>query len=121
MYGLSATDVSKWKENVYNVAEQIVECHLTGRKCPISPIPMETGRISDEKGYFCETCQRIIIGAAAWKDHLHGQKHIKMVKKMNKKKDQSQRKDDTKNVVQGIFFWKETLGKIINFFKHLIK
>ncbi|EEB19308.1 tRNA isopentenyltransferase, putative [Pediculus humanus corporis] len=70
IYGLDATDLSKWNENVLEKASDIVECHLAGRKSAIKPLPMENEKISIDKSYHCQVCDRIFVGKLQWESHV---------------------------------------------------
>ncbi|EAT39000.1 AAEL009164-PA [Aedes aegypti] len=88
IYGLDTTDVAKWKENVYTQAEQVVEAILSGETPSKQPLPkMTTARegLNEETSFFCDTCQRTIVGEYQWQLHLRSNKHKKCVQSKSKK------------------------------------
>ena len=82
LFLLDATDLSKWRENVMAVADQITTAFLGGNDLPEPRDYFEAAHsmlrpIKDQKSYArqCEVCDKIIMTEDAWETHLKGRKH----------------------------------------------
>ncbi|KAG1669853.1 tRNA dimethylallyltransferase [Nymphon striatum] len=67
VYKLDSTDLSKWEENVYNPAVEILRSHINGSQSHIDPVPVDQNPPSNERITFnCEDCDRLIVGEIQW-------------------------------------------------------
>nr|XP_029709608.1 tRNA dimethylallyltransferase-like [Aedes albopictus] len=100
IYALDTTDVGKWKENVYTQAEQVIEAILAGAtpsKEPLSKLTTPREGLNEETSFFCETCQRTIVGEYQWQLHLRSNKHKKCLQSKSKKAKESGEGASTKD------------------------
>ncbi|XP_065072872.1 tRNA dimethylallyltransferase isoform X2 [Ochlerotatus camptorhynchus] len=92
IYALDTTDVGKWDENVFTPAEQVIEAVLEGKIPTKQPMPrLTTARegLNEETSFFCDICQRTIVGEYQWQSHLRSNKHKKCVQSKSKQAKQS--------------------------------
>lgn len=86
IYGLDATDVSAWTENVFGKASDIVDSYLLGTPCPHERLPnlekVSTANV-DFLTYKCKICDRVFVGKEQWNIHLRSRKHKKTKEKQN--------------------------------------
>ncbi|XP_055712710.1 tRNA dimethylallyltransferase [Phlebotomus papatasi] len=78
LYKLDTTDPSKWQEDVYGRAEDVIEAFIGDRMPKIEPekrFPGPKEGLNDEVTNFCEVCQRTFVGEFQWKIHLESKKH----------------------------------------------
>ncbi|XP_062540061.1 tRNA dimethylallyltransferase [Armigeres subalbatus] len=87
IYALDTTDVAKWTENVFTQAEQVVQSVLAGEIPSKQPLPrLTTARegLNEETSFFCDVCQRTIVGEYQWQLHMRSNKHKKCVQSKSK-------------------------------------
>ncbi|KAK6645517.1 hypothetical protein RUM43_001794 [Polyplax serrata] len=96
IYGLDATDVTKWKEYVYDKAENLVDCFLSGVKPSMEPLPVVDDRVPIDKSYFCDVCNRILVGQFQWNEHIKGKKHSFTLKKKLSEKAKEEKEESGK-------------------------
>ncbi|GFY79698.1 tRNA dimethylallyltransferase [Trichonephila inaurata madagascariensis] len=78
VYGLAATDLEKWEENVLMPAIDIVQSITEGKKPSQNPLPVEE-RVNDIKEtYYCDICEKVILGQNTWQIHLKSKRHYKV-------------------------------------------
>ncbi|XP_035537865.1 tRNA dimethylallyltransferase-like [Morone saxatilis] len=94
VYGLDATDVSRWEEMVLNPALQILDSLSKGEEPAIAPIRVQSTEQRNKRSrHSCDLCDKVIIGDLEWKAHLKSKKHHYHVRKKQKSDpacDQSQ-------------------------------
>lgn len=87
IYGLNATNVSEWEENVSKKALNIIDSYVRSIPCNFTRLPkLETlsSPNVDDKTHICEICKRIFVGQLQWNLHLKSNKHKKMKEKQKK-------------------------------------
>ncbi|XP_022603072.1 tRNA dimethylallyltransferase, mitochondrial isoform X1 [Seriola dumerili] len=85
VYGLDATDVSRWEETVLNPALQILDSLSKGEEPKIPPIRVqEAGQKNKRSLHTCDLCDKVIIGDLEWTAHLKSKKHHYHVRKKRK-------------------------------------
>ncbi|GFY27233.1 tRNA dimethylallyltransferase [Trichonephila clavipes] len=78
VYGLAATDLEKWEENVLMPAIDIVQSITESKKPSQDPLPVEE-RVNDIKEtYYCDVCEKVILGQNTWQIHLKSKRHHKV-------------------------------------------
>uniref|UniRef100_A0A146MCA4 tRNA dimethylallyltransferase, mitochondrial n=2 Tax=Lygus hesperus TaxID=30085 RepID=A0A146MCA4_LYGHE len=92
MYGLDATDLDTWDENVLNPAVQVVgSClGLAGYSPTLKPLPREDPVGSVVQRNHCSVCDRIFVDTLQWSVHLKSNKHRRM---LTKRKREESRED----------------------------
>ncbi|GIY09441.1 tRNA dimethylallyltransferase, partial [Caerostris extrusa] len=88
VYGLQATNLDLWKENVLLPAVDIIESIIQGKKPAQNPLPVEEGINEVKELYYCDVCEKVILGQKIWEKHLKSKKHYKI--KRSKMKQSSQ-------------------------------
>ncbi|KAG5684895.1 hypothetical protein PVAND_014105 [Polypedilum vanderplanki] len=91
VYALDTTDVSKWKEAVYEPAEEAILAYINDE--PIKLKPLEKLKrlgegLNEETNHYCETCDRPFIGDFQWQLHLKSKKHRHKLASIAKKAKQ---------------------------------
>lgn len=87
IYGLNATNVSEWEENVSKKALNIIDSYVRSIPCNFTRLPKLETQSSpnvDDKTHICEICKRIFVGQLQWNLHLKSNKHKKMKEKQKK-------------------------------------
>lgn len=100
LYGLDATDVSKWKEIVYDTAENIVDSFLKGEKASVEPLPVLPSIEHEYQSRKCEICDRVFVDTIQWNIHLKSNKHKRVVerkKRLEKKTAEEEASGKTEN------------------------
>ncbi|XP_064487220.1 tRNA dimethylallyltransferase-like [Ornithodoros turicata] len=82
LYGLEATDVLQWDENVKKPALAIVQDYLEGREPIHAPLPSIGGNENVHKLFTCDVCNVTTLGSIVWQTHLQSRKHYKMTKRL---------------------------------------
>lgn len=80
VYGLDATDISAWDENVSQRAMEIVESYICNTPCPHERLPFKQAVSqpnAKDDTYTCETCDRVFVGIFQWNSHLKSNRHKK--------------------------------------------
>ncbi|GFR00958.1 tRNA dimethylallyltransferase [Trichonephila clavata] len=78
VYGLAATDLENWEENVLVPAIDTVQSIMEGKTPNQDPLPVEE-RINDIKEtYYCDICEKVILGQNTWQIHLKSKRHHKV-------------------------------------------
>ncbi|XP_071451157.1 tRNA dimethylallyltransferase [Hetaerina americana] len=101
VYGLDATDPSRWDELVLTPASEIVRTLMTG-KMPegIAPLPFVSREDLDVEWdgepKECDVCNRIFVDPVQWKVHLKSKKHKKMVQKRKALPEERPEEESTK-------------------------
>ena len=90
VYGLDATDVELWKNNVLEKALSIVEAFKRKEKVPYAPLVRTlSSPAAKHSNHTCTMCGgRVIIGDQNWEAHLHSRSH-----RYHKKKQQRVEED----------------------------
>ncbi|GFT78741.1 tRNA dimethylallyltransferase [Nephila pilipes] len=78
VYGLAATNLKMWKENVLIPAIDIVQSVMQGKTPSQDPLPIEERVIDKKETYYCDICERIILGQNTWQMHLKSKRHHKI-------------------------------------------
>ncbi|XP_024119515.1 tRNA dimethylallyltransferase [Oryzias melastigma] len=85
VYGLNATDSSRWEEAVLTPALQILESLRKGEEPPVAPVRMEREEENNKRSFHtCDVCDKVIIGDLEWTAHLKSRKHYYHVRKKRK-------------------------------------
>ncbi|XP_055949856.1 tRNA dimethylallyltransferase-like [Argiope bruennichi] len=84
VYGLSATDLCKWNENALQPAIDIVQSFIEDKEPSQKPLPVEEGLNDIKETYYCDVCERLILGQNVWKIHLSSKRHQKRKAKLQK-------------------------------------
>lgn len=103
VYGLDATDEKLWEQNVFEVASQIVECAIQGTKPNVEPLPIEEELPPcDPVTYYCDICEKRIVGSRIWDIHINSRKHSRRKEKLKKRKletdDENCKKSDSNEI-----------------------
>lgn len=87
VYGLDATNLELWEDNVLGKAVDIVKCFRHGDKVNHAPLERVVVDIKDKHAnHVCEVCNnRIIIGNRSWEAHQHSKSHRHHKKLQTKK------------------------------------
>lgn len=80
VYGLQASDLNKWEE-VVNSAITIIDTFINDHGIFIEPLPVQEKDENVKQLFFCNDCQKAVIGTLIWKKHLKSRKHMKMRKR----------------------------------------
>lgn len=100
VYGLDATDVDKWNEQVRDVAFRVVDRFINNSDKVsgddvIEPLPFaNTSARETPTSFHCSVCDRVIIGERQWQEHLKSGRHHKVVKRANSSRRAVIRKPD---------------------------
>ncbi|CAL1265638.1 unnamed protein product [Larinioides sclopetarius] len=89
VYGLSATDLSMWNENVLQPAIDIVQSIIEDKVPSQKLLPVEEGLNDIKETFYCDVCERLILGQNVWKIHLNSKRHQKRKAKLKKLSDKS--------------------------------
>ena len=89
MYGLDATDVTEWNDNVRDVAFRVVDSFGSdgqngGMATIESPKPLavaETSSREEQTSFHCPLCDKVMVGQRQWQEHLQSNRHRKLVKR----------------------------------------
>uniref|UniRef100_A0A671UIT7 tRNA dimethylallyltransferase n=1 Tax=Sparus aurata TaxID=8175 RepID=A0A671UIT7_SPAAU len=85
VYGLDATDVSRWEETVLNPALQILDSLSKGKEPAIAPVRVQGAELRNKRSHHsCDLCDKVIIGDLEWTAHLKSKKHHYHVRKRMK-------------------------------------
>lgn len=79
VYGLQASDLNKWQE-VLNSAITIIDTLINDHGTFIEPLPVQEKDENVKQLFFCNDCQKTVIGTLIWEKHLKSRKHKKMRK-----------------------------------------
>ncbi|XP_023215492.1 tRNA dimethylallyltransferase-like isoform X1 [Centruroides sculpturatus] len=82
VYGLDATNLSLWKEKVLDPATIVVNALLKEHRPPIEPLPIIQTQANIKQLFFCDLCQKSVVGTMVWEKHLKSRKHAKMKKRV---------------------------------------
>ncbi|BET03257.1 IPP transferase [Nesidiocoris tenuis] len=98
IYGLDATDLDTWDENVLKPAIDIVGARLglPDYKTSIKPLPKEDPIDNSLEENFCNVCQRVFTEKYQWEVHLKSNRHKRELAK--KKRKENQQNEATKKV-----------------------
>ncbi|KAJ8306636.1 hypothetical protein KUTeg_017181 [Tegillarca granosa] len=96
VYGLDATDVSMWEENVYKPAISILTDVIEGKEPSIKPLPYQSEEVDAHVYRVCEACNKTLVTESQIKSHFSSKKHQKRMKSLRKR--QNQGKENTKNM-----------------------
>jgi tRNA dimethylallyltransferase len=89
LYGLDTSDVSKWREMVYEPAERTISSYIEDLPIDLEPVQKVTrlgDGLNEETNHFCDTCNRVFIGEFQFQLHLKSNKHKVMKARSNKLK-----------------------------------
>lgn len=89
LYGLDTSDVSKWRELVYEPAERTISSYIEDLPIDLEPVQKVTrlgDGLNEETNHFCDTCNRVFIGEFQFQLHLKSNKHKVMKARSNKLK-----------------------------------
>ena len=76
VYGLDATDLEKWEDNVLKTALDILDKMMKGENLLIDPLPRVIIQDDRHARHVCKICDnRIILGEENWKKHLRSRSH----------------------------------------------
>ena len=76
VYGLDATDLEKWENNVLKTALDTLDKLMKGESPLINPLPKVIIQDDRHARHVCEICDnRIILGEENWKKHLSSRSH----------------------------------------------
>ncbi|GAB0089143.1 tRNA dimethylallyltransferase [Sergentomyia squamirostris] len=84
LYKLDTTDPSKWQEDIFERAVEIIQAFIEDRPSKIEPekrIPGSKDEYSDETTNMCIICDRVFIGEYQWRIHNKSNKHKKILSK----------------------------------------
>lgn len=93
LYGLEATDVSKWEENVRKPALTVVQAYLEGREPSQDPIPPIGSNKNVHELFTCEACNITVLGSIVWKTHISSRRHHKRAKSLREQQEELQKQD----------------------------
>lgn len=87
VYPLDTSDVSRWKEMVYQPAEETVLSYIADE--PIKLKPLEKMKrlsegLNEETSHYCEVCDRIFIGDFQWQLHIKSNNHKRRNSRRNR-------------------------------------
>ena len=87
VYPLDTSDVSKWKEVVYQPAEETMLSYIADE--PIKLEALEKVKrlgdgLNEETTHYCEVCDRIFIGDFQWQLHIKSNNHKRKNARRNK-------------------------------------
>ncbi|XP_035232194.1 tRNA dimethylallyltransferase-like [Stegodyphus dumicola] len=88
VYGLDATNLDLWKENVLDPAAEIIQAVKKNRIPSQKPLPLQESLQDVPETHYCEVCDRIFVGRRTWEIHINSKKHSKIkasLKKADKK------------------------------------
>lgn len=90
VYGLDATDLENWENNVLNSALDILDKLMKGEKPAIEPLPRVVIEDDRHARHVCETCEnRVILGEENWRKHLVSKSHKWHVKREQRNRKQN--------------------------------
>ena len=90
VYGLDATDLENWENNVLNSALDVLDKLMKGGKPAIEPLPRVVIQDDRHARHVCETCEnRIILGEENWRKHLVSKSHKWHVKREQRNRMQN--------------------------------
>jgi tRNA dimethylallyltransferase len=78
LYSLDTSDVSKWKEIVYQPAEETVTSYIIGEKIKLESMKRLEKRgkgLNEETSHYCNVCERVFVGDFQWQIHVKSNKH----------------------------------------------
>lgn len=88
---MDTSDVTKWSENVSEVAEEIVANYIANTACKYQPLPKQKTNStpnSQEESHTCTICERVFVGDYQWQLHLKSNRHKKRLEKKRKNEQQ---------------------------------
>jgi len=85
VFGLEATNLDSWLENVLNPAIEIVRSAIQGVKPAAKPLPVEECVQDTAETHYCDVCERSFVGRKTWEIHLQSRKHWKRKAGVRKK------------------------------------
>nr|XP_053651055.1 tRNA dimethylallyltransferase-like isoform X1 [Cherax quadricarinatus] len=89
VYALDGSDPSKWNEKVRDPAQAVVQALVDGTQPALEVANVskvseaQVVNKSDKTRHECTVCNRVVIGEHAWKAHMQGAKHRKMLNRKN--------------------------------------
>ena len=90
VYGLDATDLENWENNVLNSALDILDKLMKGQKPAIEPLPRVVIQDDRHARHVCEMCEnRVILGEENWRKHLVSKSHKWHVKREQRNRKQN--------------------------------
>lgn len=87
LYSLDTTDPSKWSDEVYSKAENIVESYMDNKVPDFEPMER---LVSKREGFnegiskVCDVCNRVFVGEFQWQLHMKSNKHKRALKRKNR-------------------------------------
>lgn len=90
VFGLDATNVSDWNENVLQPAVAILQAFFEEKSPAINSLPILDPLDDVTETHYCEICERIFVGRRVWQIHLASKKHSKMKSSLKKQENNLQ-------------------------------
>lgn len=84
VYTLHTDDVTRWDQNVTNIAINILDDFLSNIPTQYNRLPfidIVSSPNSTDKTFECEICCRIFVGQFQWNEHIKSNKHKRMVQR----------------------------------------
>lgn len=111
VYVLNSTEAStRWSEDVFLPAEDVVECYIHNKTPKLQPAERKLNArasLNENVTHFCAECDRRFIGDSQWAVHLKSKKHknrLWELKWIEKYKEREEKKQQELIKSQGIFY-----------------
>ncbi|XP_053982147.1 tRNA dimethylallyltransferase isoform X2 [Hylaeus volcanicus] len=95
VYSLDCTNLDNWNSSVLEPAVAIIDAVLRREQPTQKPLngTADTEKVTDssnEERHYCDVCERVFIGDFQWNIHVHSQKHLRVLKKVQKLKEEKE-------------------------------
>ncbi|KAK2164116.1 hypothetical protein LSH36_68g01023 [Paralvinella palmiformis] len=97
VYAVDGSDKSRWKEEVFVPACEILKHYIEGTESPYQPLPTEESNY--EPAYNkCDICNVVTLTVREWQVHIKGRRHRKSVARHKREQLKAEMNDSSKTL-----------------------